>query len=251
MFGCIPGDDGEAAAKLLARCKIKLDMLEKWIHDYNDGAHPNMMAALLDYKAKTFAVETVEEYHQDQEDKELGFKERSLADWKKIFKFAVVDGAIRISGYKGEETVIEVPRTIDGKPVKFIHDKAFQNCKTAVSIFLPDGITEIGKSAFSGCVKLENMTLPDSVTVIGNSAFASCESLERMVIPRGVTAIVWYAFSNCLKLTDITMPESIQEIGSYAFLCCESLTRIVIPNGVKKLGSDVVAGCSNLVDITI
>ena len=107
-----------------------------------------------------------------------------------------MDGAIRISGYKGEDAVVEIPAMIDEKPVRFIHDKAFIDCKQITEVRVPDTVVSIGKSAFSGCTNLEKIQIPASVTAIGSSAFSCCSSLENITIPGSVSVLGWYVFSD-------------------------------------------------------
>lgn len=81
LFSMITEDCAEAIAKLLSCGKMKLEDLEKWIEERNDGAHPLVMAVLLDYKNKHFTPEDSEALAQDKIEKEFGIKERTLADW--------------------------------------------------------------------------------------------------------------------------------------------------------------------------
>lgn len=250
LFEMIPEDSAEAVSKLLTLCKLQIADLENWISLCSDGAHPNMLAVLMDYKNKSFPAEDVELFIQGQIERDLGFKERTLAEWKKIFKFVEDAGNIRITGYKGVDNAVVIPEKMDGKPVTLIHDKAFMDNKKITSVSIPEGITGIGKSAFSGCTNLTNFSMPGSITEIGGSAFAY-SGLESIVIPEGIASLGWYAFSNCENLTQVTLPESLEEVGSFAFLGCEKLEKITIPNRVKKIGNSAFAGCDNLMYVTL
>ncbi|MBR3963414.1 MAG: leucine-rich repeat protein [Oscillospiraceae bacterium] len=245
----ISGDNGEAASKLLSCCKIKLEDLDILISKYNDGKYSGILAALLDYKNRCYSVQEEEALAKEKLEKDLGIKELTLSDFKKIFKFKEADGAICINGYKGNDSFVEIPAFIDGKPVKSIHDKALQGLKEVTTIILPEGITDIGKNAFSGC-GITDITLPGSIETIGNGAFSGC-ALERIEIPNNTISLGWYVFNGCDLLKEVILPESLQEIGCYAFLFCEALENIVLPNGIKKIGTEAFANCCNLANVIL
>ena len=81
------------------------------------------------------------------------------------------DGTAEITWYFGEESVLKIPNTLDGKTVTSIGNQAFYLCSTLTSIELPDSVTSIGDEAFAWCSSLTNIELPDSVTSIGDEAF--------------------------------------------------------------------------------
>ena len=61
------------------------------------------------------------------------------------YKYAIFDDeTIKISKYNGSETSVNIPSTIDGKPVTSIGEKAFFNCFTLTSVTIPDSVTSIG-----------------------------------------------------------------------------------------------------------
>ena len=71
------------------------------------------------------------------------------------FVYAVnEDGTVRITKFKGTETDVVIPSTIDGKRVTSIGDYAFYNCKSLTSITIPDSVTSIGDRAFYDCTNL-------------------------------------------------------------------------------------------------
>lgn len=249
LISLISGDNGEAASKLLSCCKIKLEDLNVLISKYNDCKHNEILAALMDYKNRNYSVQEEEALANEKLEKDLGIKELTLADLKKIFKFKEVNGAICISGYKGNDSFVNIPAFIDGKPVKSIHDKAFHGLEEVTTIILPEGITDIGKNAFSGC-GITDITLPESIETIGNNAFSGC-ALERIVIPNNTISLGWFVFAHCNLLKEVILPESLQEIGCYAFLFCEALENIVLPDGIKKIGTEAFANCYNLVNVTL
>ena len=129
-----------------------------------------------------------------------------------------------ITGYRGADTDIRIPETINGVKVAAIGDWAFRDCTSLTSITIPDSVTSIGDGAFGGCSSLTSVVIPGSVTSIGDSAFFGCKSLTSVSIGNGVTSIGSWAFLGCSSLTSVVIPGSVTSIGDYAFLDCSSLT---------------------------
>ena len=211
----------------------------------------NIKAYLLDYKAKHFSTAEIGDYYDDQTEKELGFKEKTLAEWRQIFKITDKDGKRYITGYKATDPVVFVPANIGGTPVYGIGEKAFKKCESITSVTVADGVTEIGEWAFHDCKKLTSITIPYSVTKIGDSAFSGCTSLTSITIPDSVTEIGKNALSGCTNLANVTIPENVESISYEAFKACTSLTSVTIPDGVKRINTYAFYGCTSLASVTI
>ena len=136
----------------------------------------------------------------------------------------------------GQNTV-DIPATIDGKPVTSIGERAFQLCSELTSIIIPSSVTSIETGAFWGCYGLTSITIPSSVTFIGHFAFRSCYGLTSVTIPSSVTSIGISAFENCSELTTIYIPSGAQ-LGSDA-----------IPDTAAKI-TYTVGSSTNSVTIT-
>lgn len=146
---------------------------------------------------------------------------------------------------------IEIPATIDGKPVKYISDAAFKDCESITSVTIPNGILSIGASAFEGCKSLTSVVIPNSVTSIGDSAFDACTSLTNIVIPDSVTNIGNAVFQWCSSLTNVILPNNMDNIPQHMFYCCDSLKSIDIPNGVTRIERCAFASCDSLASVNI
>jgi uncharacterized protein YjdB len=118
------------------------------------------------------------------------------------------------------------------------------------TVYIQDGVGNIGNFAFYGCNSLTSINIPNSVTQIGNAAFGRCSSLTSIAIPNSVTTIGREAFSAC-GLTSITIPNAVQVLEMMLFQSCSSLTSITIPNSVTSIGAQVFQGCTSLTSITI
>lgn len=100
------------------------------------------------------------------------------------FKIEYVTGGVKITGYTGTATNLEIPSTIDGAAVKEIGNRAFafvsshmKNKLTSVTI--PDTVVRIGNSAFYNH-NLTSITIPKNVSEIGSYAFGWNTDLERV-----------------------------------------------------------------------
>ena len=99
------------------------------------------------------------------------------------------EDCITILEYKGSDTSVTIPDTIDGRKVTSIGGYAFRDCTSLTSVTIPDSVTSIEQYAFRDCTSLTSVTIPDSVTTIGGSAFWGCKNLTSVTIPDSVTRI--------------------------------------------------------------
>ncbi len=177
--------------------------------------------------------------------------------------------------YLGNSETVVIPEGV----VTCIGDKAFWECKSPTSIYIPNGVTSIRDSAFERCDSLKSIHIPDSVTYIGSNAFSRCNALSSIEIPASVKGIGKYAFpSNTAihnkssvaipsisdfdiehgtvkqylgKSNSPIIPDSVTRIGDHAFEHCYTLTSIVIPNSVTSIGDSAFAYCEALTSIVI
>ena len=119
-----------------------------------------------------------------------------------LYDYVVSNGNAILTQYKGADTVVVVPSTIDGYTVIGI-STAFVNNSEITSVTLPDTIQILNHYAFAFCTKLTKVELPDSLTYIGEMAFYSCTSLTEFTISENVTYIGDNAFGQCTKLATI------------------------------------------------
>ena len=113
------------------------------------------------------------------------------------------DDAATLVRYFGEDSKVDIPAELGGKPV-----------------------TSIGDCAFECCGSLTEVTIPKSVETIGDEAFCFCSNLTKVTIPEGVTSIGEYAFAYCSSLTEVTIPKSVTSIGDRAFYDCGALATV-------------------------
>ena len=116
---------------------------------------------------------------------------------------------------------VEVPASIDGKPVEGIAAGAFADDTAVRDIAFASGSTleTIEASAFEGCTSLEQFSVPATVTLIDGSAFKSCTSLQALTFTTDsqLAVIGEQAFHGCTSLLSVNVPSSVTAIGEYAF----------------------------------
>ncbi len=114
-------------------------------------------------------------------EKETGNGGSQSTDSQK-FTFEEGENGVTLVTYHGKDRIVEVPQTVNGKPLAYIKEGAFRGTDVE-EVILPDGVREIGWFAFSGCYRLRRVTVPASVTVIGYGAFEYCSSTLRFRCP--------------------------------------------------------------------
>ena len=154
---------------------------------------------------------------------------------------------VTIVKYNGSAGWVEIPTTIDDKPVTNIGSVAFSGCASLMSVTIPVGVTNITGNAFLNCTSLTSVSIPGGVTNIGTAVFKGCTSLTSVTIPSGVPSIKDNTFSGCTSLTSVTIPNSVTSIGISAFSGCTSLASIRIPSSIINIRNSAFSSCSGLV----
>jgi len=167
------------------------------------------------------------------------------------FTYSESDGNITITGYTGAGGDVDIPDTINGKPVITIGRESFRGNASLTTVTIPDSVTTIGDYAFSGCTGLTSVTFGESVTTIGNYAFRNCFSLANVTFPDSLTTIGNWAFAYCNLLTSVTIPDSVTTIGGFAFARTPLLTSVTIGQGITAIAQDTFRDCTGLTSVTI
>ena len=161
-----------------------------------------------------------------------------------------VTGGVAVIGYNGNEKVIVIPETHDGKAVVAIAANAFKNNKSIKSVIVPDSVKAIGQGAFAGTL-LEEIVVPfiggSRVTsndffgyIFGASEYVANEiyvpvTLKKVTLSDTCTYIPAYSFRSCVSIEEIVIGKGVTEIGISAFEKCTSLGSIYIPANVTDI----------------
>lgn len=203
--------------------RAELDLLEQMIGLANEKQNAAITSLLIDYKNKNYTAEDIENIEIEKTEKELGFRDRTPSDWRKLFKIAYWEGSAYINGYKSKEKTAEIPSQIGKTNIRGIACEAFRFNSDIKTVFISEGVTAIGDYAFDRCPELTEIILPSSIRYIGRGAFDSCHNLTGITVPNGVTEIGWHAFHECTNFTSIIIPDSVIRIDDDAFEGCERL----------------------------
>lgn len=148
---------------------------------------------------------------------------------------------------------IVLPAYYSGKPVIGVKADGFANpdgLETAAakieSVWIPDGVTEIGERAFYGAASLGSVTLPNGLKTIADGAFSGCRSLTEINAPKELAEIGANAFFGCSSLVTPPLGDSLKTVGQFAFGACVSLESANLGNAAETVGHGAFAGCTRL-----
>ncbi|MBR5223116.1 MAG: leucine-rich repeat domain-containing protein [Clostridia bacterium] len=98
-------------------------------------------------------------------------KETNPADFKTAQKSS---SAVYITSYKGSDSVVYIPREIDGKTVTGIAADAFKNNKALTEVHITSSVNVVEENAFASCSNLKTVTLYDNIRTISDASFKGC-----------------------------------------------------------------------------
>ncbi len=164
-----------------------------------------------------------------------------------LFRYSITDGQVTITGYYGENTVVEIPSTIGGYPVTALGE-VFSETPVA-QVIIPSGVSSIDVYCFLGAYNLTSITVAED-----NPNYASEDGVlfnkektalitypankadEVYEIPEGVVEIEPYAFGYTKNLKEVVFPESTTTINEFAF-CMSSLENFNYTDSIKTVGN--------------
>lgn len=133
--------------------------------------------------------------------------------------------------------------------VREIGDMAFNRCHEVVSLDIPQSVERIGKKCFDDMKSIRSLSLPENLKKISHNAFTSCRGLRRIVIPEGVEVLDLDCFAHCSSLETATLPSTLTTINRGVFWNCTMLKDISIPASVSTIGEYVFFYCNRLTDV--
>ena len=134
---------------------------------------------LIAYRNARYPMEKVLEMQQEDMEKALGLREKTLADYRKDFTIVKKDGLCTITGYKGKAATVVIPGEIQGIPV-IVQKHAFLGCSQVETIYIEDGMTCLTDGMFGFCRNLKKVQIPHSVRHIESLCFDGCYRLQEI-----------------------------------------------------------------------
>ncbi|MDY3725624.1 MAG: leucine-rich repeat protein [Candidatus Enterosoma sp.] len=204
-----------------------------------------------------------------------------MASWinaASLFEYQSIDGSLKLLKYVGSYLDVEIPSSIDGKPVIELASKMFEGKEDITSVSIPASITS-ATGALEGCSAITTIKISSSVsgfnlknlfnvtsysnitktldtieflpgfTSFPDSFFTGATRTFHIILPKGMTELPSFQGNKYIK--SINIPEGVTSIDDYAFNGCNLLTSITIPEGVTSIGSFTFSSCSSLNLITI
>ncbi len=165
--------------------------------------------------------------------------------------YTTTDGKVTITGCdEAAAGELIIPNTIDGNPVIYIGQSAFERTRLT-RVTVPEGVIDIGSYAFLDLTSLVEITLPQSLIRIGNNAFTNCRNLRDFPLPPNLFSISRDAFSYCHSLEHITVPDSVIIVEQSAFEACFNLKKIKFGSNVLNIAEEVCSLCRSLETVTL
>ena len=196
------------------------------------------------------------------------------AEVQSDFGYYENESGIAIGTYFGSDTVVNIPETIDGKPVTEILPRAFYNHTEITNFTIPETVRKIGVAAFENTEFYKNNSnFKDGVLLIGKNiiavenyvkgdfkidndilcvadgalgdtnitSFSIGTQNQNYTISDGVLFSidkdVLVAYPSNSSNTEYTVPDSVKSISACAFGGCKNLTEVTIPDSVKAINS--------------
>lgn len=160
--------------------------------------------------------------------------------------YIITNDNVVITGVIGNPESLNLPASINGRPVTEIRENAFYKCKSLKSITIPKSVSEIGHHAFFECTSLHTVEINADISSIPEGAFYGCKNLSVINISENPVKIDDYAFYGCEGLKSFDMPQSIDNIGKYSFAYCSNLSEIQFNSTLKTIDECAFFACRNL-----
>ena len=192
-----------------------------------------------------------------------GAAERSAAGTgaSKYVYNVLENNEIEITEYKGNETELIIPETLDGYTVTGIGGYILFSNLSVMSVTVPATVTSIVDGGLTcGDYLTEIKVDPENPVydsrdncnaVIETATDTLISGCSTTVIPDTVKSIGTTAFYGCYKLNEINFPDSVTSIVDNAFHGCAGLTELHIPAGITNIGEIPFAGCGGFKRITV
>ena len=173
----IENQESTAMTKMLSLIKkMEPEEIDGYIDLSIEKGAVEITNRLIEYRQTIYTPEKNMQMMEEAFEKEMGIREKTLADYRKEFQIVKVNGSYVIKSCKGTNPTVIIPGNIKGIPVQ-IAEGAFRGTNHIQTVYIDDGFKHITDHAFEDCTNLQSIIIPDSVTSIGYKAFANCGDL--------------------------------------------------------------------------
>ncbi|MBQ9713773.1 MAG: leucine-rich repeat domain-containing protein [Clostridia bacterium] len=115
--------------------------------------------------------------HKDNGEGQCAVCEYIFATEDVVYTLSADETYATVTGYEGDEPRVAIAQFYEGVPVRYIAERAFENCLEISRVILPKNIVGIGACAFYNCSNFSGIFIHDNVKEIGKNAFYGCELL--------------------------------------------------------------------------
>ena len=127
------------------------------------------------------------------------------------FEYRDVENGIAITKYNGDDEIVVLPDTIEGKSVVSIDNNSFVNNKTMLGLKFANSIKSVGSNAFENCSALKIFISGSSLTDIFEFAFNGCTELCEVKLNDGLKSLGMLCFGGT-NMSELFIPESVDTI---------------------------------------
>ena len=121
--------------------------------------------------------------------------------YPQMWTYTIADGQVTITGFNGTESVVTIPSTIQGFPVRVIASETFVSDQTLISIVVPASVTTIQPNAVFNCRNLTSVVLQhtnaNQITNFATNSFVGIAPNFRIMFPYGATGFttpIWQGY---------------------------------------------------------
>ena len=191
----------------------------------------------------------------------------AMGESAELFEYRIQDnGSILITGYRGTDTELVIPETIDGLPVNGISGSFGFNTpsiKNLTCIELPKTMISIEPGALEFAEYLAEIRVDPEHPVFSFSdgvlynrekqsivLYLQKNTAEHFDVPEGIRELEDKAFVRS-GLRSVSLPESMERIGCECFNQSALLAEADLGKGLKTIATDAFTNCDRLKEILI
>lgn len=91
------------------------------------------------------------------------------------------DGTVEITAYRGSDSELKLPASVEEHRVIGFGMKAFDGCEGLSAVFIPPTVVSLPAKLFNSCPSLERVYIPASVTAIGKNVIFECPQFSTVL----------------------------------------------------------------------